>query len=122
MDILVQDFARDVQLLLDIGALMPIDIEPVGMPSNLAEAEGLAERTRARLDPPPGPLPALDAAFEVLGLCVAVVPLGDEGAGDGAYIPLEGPRSPSSTATCRRGAVATRSHTNLGITSWVTNT
>lgn len=89
LDVAVQDFARDVQLLLDIGALKPIAIEPAGMPSNLAEAEAMAERTRSQLDPPAGPLPALDAAFEDLGLYVAVLPLGED-RGDGAYLPLEG--------------------------------
>ncbi|MBA3890829.1 MAG: ImmA/IrrE family metallo-endopeptidase [Gemmatimonadaceae bacterium] len=88
LDVAVQDFARDVQLLLDIGALKPITVEPAGMPSTLADVEGLAKRTRAQLDPVTGPLPALDAAFEVLGLYVAVIPLGEDG-GDGAYLPLE---------------------------------
>jgi len=88
LDLVAQDFARDVQLLVDLEALKPAPNEPVGVPSTFEEVEQLAADIRRRLDAPTGPLVSLDAAAEELGLYVLVLRF-DADAGEGAYVALE---------------------------------
>jgi Zn-dependent peptidase ImmA (M78 family)/DNA-binding XRE family transcriptional regulator len=84
----VEALARDVNLLLDLGALKGTSVEALGVPADLGEAERLARDIRLRLDRPDGPLLQLDQAVEQLGLFTASIEVSED-LPDGAYVALE---------------------------------
>lgn len=88
LDLVAQDFAREVQLLLDLGTLKPVHLKHTGVPSTFQEIEALAAHTRKRLKLKPGPVLSLDSAAEALGLYVLVQAVGKD-AGEGAYLSLD---------------------------------
>lgn len=89
LDLIAQDFARDVQLLLDLDALKAVNQDHAGVPETYEEIEQLAVDTRRAMGSPDGPLLSMDAAAETLGLYVLIVELDPVG-GEGAYVSLEG--------------------------------
>jgi Zn-dependent peptidase ImmA (M78 family)/DNA-binding XRE family transcriptional regulator len=90
LDVLVDTFARDVELLVELGSLRTSDVRREGrVPKTLTEAERLALAIREELDEPDGALTNLIGKVESLGLYVASVDL-PGGLPDGAYVALEG--------------------------------
>lgn len=89
LDVAVETFARDVELLMELGALRPISAPTANRPENPAEAEAFAHRVRQLLELGEGPLLGLDSIVEQAGLFTAALELGPERP-DGAYVALEG--------------------------------
>jgi Zn-dependent peptidase ImmA (M78 family)/DNA-binding XRE family transcriptional regulator len=89
IDVSIDLFARDVELLLEIDAIGPTAESEPNVPRTMGEAEALARDVRTRLGQPEGPLPNLIAATEQLGLYVSSEDLGGHNA-DGAYVAVTG--------------------------------
>jgi Zn-dependent peptidase ImmA (M78 family)/DNA-binding XRE family transcriptional regulator len=89
IDVRIDLFARDVELLLQIRAIEPTPASEPNVPSTVGEAEALAREVRARLGQPEGPLLNLIVATEQLGLYVSSEDLGAHNA-DGAYVAIDG--------------------------------
>jgi Zn-dependent peptidase ImmA (M78 family)/transcriptional regulator with XRE-family HTH domain len=88
LDRAVEKAARDVEFLVQLGALNPVRTDlQLGPPRNLNEAERAATKVRRALGLGTKPLPGLDQTAERLGLLCFSLALGDKG-GDGAYISL----------------------------------
>lgn len=85
----IDAFARDIELLIELKALPPVESRKPRVPDTLDEAEVLAADIRHELGDPNGPMQNLPAATERLGLYVASVDLGQH-LPDGAYVALEG--------------------------------
>ncbi len=88
LDAIVEAFARDVELLLDLGSLKvekPWTAHRV--PESLTEAADLAAQVRGHLDLPEGPVTNLISLIEPLGLFTISEPLA-ESHPDGAYVAL----------------------------------
>lgn len=89
VDLLVESFARDVELLIELKALKPRDSQPLPTPRSLEQAETFALSARKLLERPAGPMDNLLGAVDQLGLHVAVFDATTE-MPDGAYVALEG--------------------------------
>jgi Zn-dependent peptidase ImmA (M78 family)/transcriptional regulator with XRE-family HTH domain len=88
LDVLVDVFARDVELLIEIGALRPPGKADRGpAPRTLRQAEALAAQMRVAIGEAEGPIRNLAAKAEALGLYVASIELSG-GVPDGAYVAL----------------------------------
>lgn len=88
LDIAVESFARDVELLMELDALRPTATLPESLPQDAEQAETLAQRVRKRLKVTDGPLLGLDSIVERCGLFSAALELGGA-CPDGAYVALE---------------------------------
>lgn len=89
IDLLVESFARDVELLIELKALKPRKLTPDPVPQSHDEAESLAAAARKRARVPAGPLDNLLAVADRLGLYAAVADESTE-LPDGAYVAIEG--------------------------------
>jgi Zn-dependent peptidase ImmA (M78 family)/DNA-binding XRE family transcriptional regulator len=89
IDVRIDLFARDVELLLEIHAIEPTSESEPHVPATVGDAEALAREVRARLSQPEGPLLNLIAETEELGLYVSSEDLGAHNA-DGAYVAIDG--------------------------------
>lgn len=88
LDRVIESFARDVEMLLNLEALTSQPRDPDPMPTDLAEAERLADDVRARLGLGHAPAHDLLGRVERLGLHALVVELGADNP-DGAYVALD---------------------------------
>lgn len=90
LDVVVDTFARDVELLIELGSLSPAhQVGDIGIPETLREVEDVARTARERTGEPDGPLTNLIAKVEALGLYAASIDLPGH-ATEGAYVALEG--------------------------------
>lgn len=89
LDAVVDAWARDVELLLELKAMRSHDARTPSVPSDLTEAEALAMATRGKIDQPDGPLGNLAGVAEQLGLYVVSLDLGTN-LPDGAYVAIDG--------------------------------
>jgi Zn-dependent peptidase ImmA (M78 family)/DNA-binding XRE family transcriptional regulator len=89
IDTAAELFARDVELLLELGALQPVEAGPIPIPESAADAEAAARHARGRSELPDGPVTNLGASAEQLGLYVASMTT-ENGGVDGAYLALQG--------------------------------
>ena len=89
LDAVVDSWARDVELLVELKALRPHDARSPAVPSDVAEAEALAAAIRHEVGQPDGPIGNLAGVAEQLGLYVVSLDLGTE-LHDGAYVAIDG--------------------------------
>jgi Zn-dependent peptidase ImmA (M78 family)/DNA-binding XRE family transcriptional regulator len=89
LDAIVDAWARDVELLLELKALQPHDARRPSVPADFAEAEALAVATRQEIGQVGGPIGNLAGVAEGLGLYVVSLDLGTD-LPDGAYVAIEG--------------------------------
>lgn len=89
LDAVVDSWARDVELLLELRALRRHDPRPPAVPSDLAEAEALAATIRNEIGQPDAAIGNLAGIAEQLGLFVVSLDLGTE-LPDGAYVAIDG--------------------------------
>lgn len=89
LDAVVDSWARDVELLLELRALRPHEARVPTVPADLAEAEALAAAIRTEISQPAGPIGNLAGVAERLGLYVVSLDLGTE-LPDGAYVAVDG--------------------------------
>jgi Zn-dependent peptidase ImmA (M78 family)/DNA-binding XRE family transcriptional regulator len=83
LDTLLEQAARDVELLLELGGLPDAEPRRPRALRNFDDAENLASEVRSDIGAPDGPLNDLGAAVEQMGLRAFVFEL--EKAADGAY-------------------------------------
>lgn len=105
----VDAFARDIELLIELKALPPVEQRDTQVPATLDESATMAANVRRELGDQDGPLHNLAAAAERLGLLVHSVAL-EQHLPDGAYVALEGAAATvvngSQTAGRRRFTLA----------------
>lgn len=83
-----EDFARDVELLSELGSIKPVERAPAPFPANAQDAEAVATAIRRALEIPDGPLTNFGEAADRLGCHFVSLELG--AGADGAYLALEG--------------------------------
>jgi transcriptional regulator with XRE-family HTH domain len=89
LDAVVDRWARDVELLLELKALRSHGPRTPSVPSDFAEAEALAAATRNEVGQPDGPIGNIAGVAEQLGLYVVSLDLGTD-LPDGAYVAIDG--------------------------------
>jgi Zn-dependent peptidase ImmA (M78 family)/DNA-binding XRE family transcriptional regulator len=89
LDVVVDAWARDVELLLELKALQPHDARVPSVPADFAEAEAFATAIRQEIAVVRGPIGNLAGVAERLGLYVVSLDLGTD-LPDGAYVAIEG--------------------------------
>lgn len=88
-DALLEELARDVKLVIELGLLKPPPAPLPGAVDSVERAEIAARHVRRHLELPSGPVWDLLAVAERLGLYGFCVGLGDESL-DGSYLRLDG--------------------------------
>lgn len=89
LDRTVERLGRDIDFLVDQGVLAtPTTRQQLPMPKDFGDAEQLADKARALMGVPTGPLHDLQSACEQVDLMAFAIDLGESG-GDAAYIEVD---------------------------------